>query len=263
MPIGYERSREVPSARPKRELAPSATTTIRARTGLGDPALGRGGSPRPVTSPPSTSGSTASLAGQRVAPAFTARSGHHLVEVPAAHDVPEVREVGMLRPAQLERDAVGHRAQALVALELLELVGRGPSRAAGAPPGGSARRRRSSPGGSASCRRRAREWPCCASQYAADAPAGPAPTTSASQRALSIRRIVARATPAPHPDAARRLGVVLLRCVAAPSSVVEKQPTEGLQGAQPWGAAPAADGGPKGRCPTCCPTGTSSGRQAV
>ena len=73
MPIGYERSREVPRARPNREFAPSATTTQRARTISVTP-VSRRRIFAPVTRPPSTRGSTASLAGQSVAPAFTARS---------------------------------------------------------------------------------------------------------------------------------------------------------------------------------------------
>ena len=73
MPIGYERSRAVPSARPKRELAPSATTTIRARTVSVTP-LSAWRSAAPVDQAALDRGATASVAGQRVAPAFTAWS---------------------------------------------------------------------------------------------------------------------------------------------------------------------------------------------
>ena len=68
-------------------------------------------------------GPIASVAGQRVAPAFTARVGDHLVELAAPHHVPVGREVGVLGPGQLEGDAVGDRPQPVEALELRERVG--------------------------------------------------------------------------------------------------------------------------------------------
>src|SRR5450631_3776786 len=49
--------------------------------------------------------------------------GDHGVEVAPAHHVSVRRVVGMLRPGQLEGDAVGDRAQALEAQVRLELVG--------------------------------------------------------------------------------------------------------------------------------------------
>ncbi len=36
----------------------------------------------------------------------------HLVEVATAHDVPERRQIGMLGPLELERDAMGERRAA-------------------------------------------------------------------------------------------------------------------------------------------------------
>ena len=66
------RLRAVPSARPKRELAPSATITYRARTGRVVPAS-LSWTIAPLTRPSSMIGSVASVAGHKVAPAFTAR----------------------------------------------------------------------------------------------------------------------------------------------------------------------------------------------
>ena len=116
------RSRAVPSARPKREFAPSATTTYARPHRLGR--RRRAGSTAPVTRPSSTSGATASAPVQtRRRPAFTARVGDHLVEVAAAHDVAVGGEVGVLGPRELERHAVRDRAQAVEAEELRERLG--------------------------------------------------------------------------------------------------------------------------------------------
>ncbi len=46
--------------------------------------------------------------------------GDHLVEVATAHDVSERRQVGMLGPLELERDAVRERAEAVEAVEVRE-----------------------------------------------------------------------------------------------------------------------------------------------
>ena len=59
----------------------------------------------------------------RVAPAFTAPLGDHVVELAAPHHISVGREVGVLGPGQLEGDAVADRAQTVEPLELRELVG--------------------------------------------------------------------------------------------------------------------------------------------
>ena len=49
--------------------------------------------------------------------------GDHLVELAAANDIAVGREVGMFGPGELERDAVGDRAQSVEALEPFEAFG--------------------------------------------------------------------------------------------------------------------------------------------
>ena len=73
MPWGYERLRQVPSARPNRELAPSAITTYRARISRVEP-LSFSLTVAPTTRPSRSTGATASVPWRSTAPAFTACS---------------------------------------------------------------------------------------------------------------------------------------------------------------------------------------------
>ena len=252
----------MPSARPNRELAPSATTTQRARTVSVTP-VSRRRIVAPVTRPPSTRGDDRLAGRPERRPGLHGPVRHHLVEVPAAHHVSVVRKVGVLGPAQLQGDAVGHRAQALVALETGELVGephlvelahgpRGQAVAAGLLAGEALLVDDAAPGGPAaraSTRRphRPARHPRRARRTRALHPASSRSTAHRRHAGSTGRRTMRSGHASADARSDPRAG---LRCVPAPSSVVEKHPTERLRG-RSRGVRPGADGGPKGRCPTC------------
>ena len=101
MPYGHSRVRNVPSARPKRLLAPSATTMYSARTSIGAAvgALHRGAAHEAALDErvhaPRGPAST-------VAPALLGVGGDELVELAPAHDVAVLGVDRVRRPLQLE-----------------------------------------------------------------------------------------------------------------------------------------------------------------
>ena len=119
------RRRDVPRARPKRLLAPSATMVNSARISTGGPT--RRPSTRstvaPRTKPRSTTGCSASWPCSRRGPGGDRVVGDHRVEVAAAHDVAVARVHRVARPLQLELAAGPGRPQPAVAVEPGEPVG--------------------------------------------------------------------------------------------------------------------------------------------
>ncbi len=105
----------MPIARPNREFAPSATTTYVGPHLL--PVHDRAAHEPAIED---RRGRLGVLPHRRAG--LHRVVGDHLVEVAPAHDVPERREVGMLGPLELERDAVGERAQAVEPVEVLEAL---------------------------------------------------------------------------------------------------------------------------------------------
>ena len=153
----------------------------RSRTGPGPPRW----RPRPcrrtiapATRPPSTSGLDRLGRRPERRAGLHRPLGDHLVELAAPHDVAVGREVGVLGPGELERDAVGDRAQPVEALELRERLGETHVVELADRPRREAVAAGLLAGEALLARRRATRWPRVASQYAAAAPDGPAPTTS-------------------------------------------------------------------------------------
>ena len=169
-----ERAREVAADRharagtcgPARCRAPGRTGSSRRRrprrSGPGtvsvDPALACAATIAPVTRPPSTIGATASVAGQSVAPAFTARSATISSRSRRRTTYPYDGKSGC--SGQASSSVTPWAIDRRPSYRWYPRAGRrGPCRRAGGPPGASGRRRRSSRAGTASCSTTSTRWP--------------------------------------------------------------------------------------------------------
>ena len=106
MPCGYARSRGGAERAAEARVRAVGDDDV-AGAHLLDRAVSLRLTTAPRTSPRSTTGAVASASCHTVAPAFTALLGDDLVEVVAASRRSRTREVGVLGPLELERDAVG------------------------------------------------------------------------------------------------------------------------------------------------------------